>query len=88
MTIAGLAPNGTNVYRGSAASTRLLVGTAKGLAILERKPGGDWTRSSLQLDGSHISSMTIEPVHGGIFAGVHRGGVHYSADGGDRKSVV
>src|SRR5262249_9056554 len=34
------------------------------------------------LHGLHISSMLIEPMRGGLFAGVHRGGVHFSADGG------
>jgi photosystem II stability/assembly factor-like uncharacterized protein len=80
MTIACLAPNGMNVYRGSGAATRLLVGTAKGVAILERAPGQDWRQTGTMLEGQHISSMVMEPTKNGIFAGVHRGTVFYSPD--------
>ena len=72
MTTACLAPNGMNVYRGTAPATRLLVGTAKGVALFERAPGADWHLAGMTLEGLHISSMAIEPVHGGVFAGVHR----------------
>ena len=82
MTIACLAPNGMISFRGNAASTRLLVGTASGLDMLEREPGGNWRRGERKLEGRHISSLAIEPVNGGIFAGIHRGGVFYSGDGG------
>jgi photosystem II stability/assembly factor-like uncharacterized protein len=80
MTIACLAPNGMNVYRGEKASTRLLVGTAKGVAVLERAPGKDWSHTATMLEACHISSMVIEPVHGKVYAGVHRGGVFFSPD--------
>ena len=80
MTTACLAPNGMNVYRGDAASTRLLVGTSKGIALLERAPGQDWRPGPMALEGPHISSMVIEPVRGGLYAGVHRGGVMFSPD--------
>lgn len=80
MTTACLAPNGMNLYRGDAACTRLLVGTAKGVALLERAPGRDWSHSGTMLDGQHISSMMIEPVNGGVYAGIHRGGVFFSPD--------
>ena len=82
MTTACLAPNGMNVYRGSAAATRLLVGTANGVAVLERRSGADWRTTGMTLDGPHISSMLIDPVRGGVFAGVHRGKVYYSPDRG------
>ena len=80
MTTACLAPNGMNVYHGNAPATRLLVGTAKGVAVLERAPGQDWVHTGTMLEGSHISSMVMEPVSGGVFAGVHRGTVFYSPD--------
>lgn len=80
MTVACLAPNGTNVYHGDAPAARLLVGTAKGMAVLERAAGKGWSHSSTLLEGSHISSMVIEPIHNGVYAGVHRGGVFFSAD--------
>lgn len=83
MTIACLAPNGMNVYRGGQPATRLLVGTSKGIAVFERAPGQDWQRSATLLEGQHISSMVLEPVKGGIYAGVHRGAVYFSGDRGD-----
>jgi photosystem II stability/assembly factor-like uncharacterized protein len=82
MTTACLAPNGMNVYRGEAAARRLLVGTAKGVAVLERALGKDWSHAGTVLDDQHISSMLIEPVRGAVYAGVHRGGVFFSADSG------
>ena len=73
MTTACLAPNGMMVYRGDAACTRLLVGTAKGVSILERAPGQDWAVTGLTMEGYHISSFVLEPVNGGIYCGIHRG---------------
>jgi len=69
-----------SVYHGAAAPTRLLVGTAKGVTVLERAAGADWSPAGTTLDGVHISSLLIDPVHGGVYAGVHRGGVFFSAD--------
>lgn len=82
MSTACLAPNGMTVYPGAAPATRLLVGTAKGIVVFERAPGTDWRVTGSALDGHHISSMASEPVRGGLFAGVHRGGVFYSPDQG------
>ena len=82
MNTACLAPNGMSVYRGEGAASRLLVGTAKGVAVLERAPGQDWRLTGTELDGKHISSLLIEPVNGGVYAGVHRGGVFFSPDQG------
>jgi photosystem II stability/assembly factor-like uncharacterized protein len=80
MTIACLAPNGMNVYLGERPLTRLLVGTSKGAAVLERDTGRDWRMTDLMLEGHHISSFALEPVHGGLYAGVHRGTVFFSPD--------
>ena len=55
MTTACLAPNGMSVFRGDAPATRLLVGTAKGVAVFERTAGSDWKLSGTTLDGNHIS---------------------------------
>jgi photosystem II stability/assembly factor-like uncharacterized protein len=82
MNTACLAPNGMSVYRGAGAPNRLLVGTAKGIAVLERAAGNDWSLSGAALEDQHISSLLIEPVNGGLYAGVHRGGVFFSADQG------
>jgi photosystem II stability/assembly factor-like uncharacterized protein len=82
MTTACLAPNGMNVFRGAAPATRLLVGTTKGIAVLERTPDSDWRHTGATLEDVHVSSLLIDPVHGGIYAGIHRGGVFFSADDG------
>ena len=81
--IACLSPNGQNQTPMNAAPTRLLVATLKGVTILERdKPGAPWVDRGRMLDGHHVSSVTIEPKRGGVFAGMHSGGLFYSADGG------
>ena len=48
----------------------------------ERAPGGDWASKGLVLEGPHISSMAIDAVRGRVYAGVHGGGVFFSADQG------
>ena len=81
--IACLSPNGQNQDTGNSPATRLLVATLKGINILERdKPGAPWTDRGRVMDGHHCSSIMIEPKRGGIFAGMHSGGLYYSADGG------
>ena len=79
--LACLSPNGLNSYQGDAACDRLLVGTIAGVAVLE-KSQGVWRRSGTVLAGQHISSLLYEPKKGGLFAGVHRGRIHFSADQG------
>jgi photosystem II stability/assembly factor-like uncharacterized protein len=81
--IACLSPNGQNLNRGEAAPTRLLVATLRGINLLERpRPGAAWTDRGRTLDGHHCGSLMIEPKRGGIFAGMHSGGLYFSADGG------
>lgn len=85
-----LSPNGLNVYRNEQPATRLLVGTIDGVSVVERAaPGSAWKVAGRVLDGLHISSLMIEPVRGGIFAGSHivrdstsRGGLYFSPDRG------
>ena len=82
--IACLSPNGQNLCNGSEPPTRLLVATLKGINLLERDgPGAAWTDRGRTLDGHHCSSIMIEPKRGGVFAGMHSGGLYYSADGGE-----
>ena len=82
--IACLSPNGQNQIAGDAAPTRLLVATLKGINILERTGlGAPWTDRGRKMDGHHCSSILIEPRRSGIFAGMHSGGLYYSADGGE-----
>ncbi len=78
--LACLAPNGMNVFRGTSPVTCLLVGTIRGIAILDRSAKGDWSDSGIALEGHHISSTMIEPHRGMVFAAVHGGGVYRSDD--------
>lgn len=81
--IACLSPNGQNLNRGDAAPTRLLVATLRGVSVLERaQPDAAWSDRGRSLDGHHVSSLMIEPKRGGIFAGMHSGGLYFSGDGG------
>jgi photosystem II stability/assembly factor-like uncharacterized protein len=80
--IACLSPNGQNQNAGNAAATRLLVATLRGVSVLERAGTGSWADRGRKLEG-HCSSIMIEPRRGGIFAGMHSGGLFYSADGGE-----
>jgi photosystem II stability/assembly factor-like uncharacterized protein len=67
-----------------AAPTRLLVATLRGVSVLEReRSGAPWIDRGRKLEGHHCSSLMIEPRRGGVFAGMHSGGLHYSADGGE-----
>jgi photosystem II stability/assembly factor-like uncharacterized protein len=82
--IACLSPNGQIVLRGSEAPTRLIVATLRGVSVLERAAGDKpWTHRGRTLDGHHCSSVTLEPERGGVFAGMHSGGLWFSADGGE-----
>ena len=83
-----LSPNGLNVYRDEQPARRLLVGTIAGISILERA-GAGWAVAGRALEGTHISSLMIEPTRGGIFAGSHTvrdsaspGGLYVSEDSG------
>jgi photosystem II stability/assembly factor-like uncharacterized protein len=79
-----LSTNGVNVHRANAAPTRLLVATAGGLSILRREgPGAEWELVKTELRGKHPSALVMEPTRQGIFAGIHDGGLYYSADDGE-----
>jgi photosystem II stability/assembly factor-like uncharacterized protein len=78
-----LAPNGPTIYQADGPCTRLHVGTAEGVVTLEREaPGAAWRAARHSLAGKHISSLLLEPKRGGLFAGVHDGGLYASSDGG------
>jgi photosystem II stability/assembly factor-like uncharacterized protein len=81
--IACLSPNGQNLNAGDAPPNRLLVATLRGISVLERgAPGAAWVDRGLCLEGQHCGSLMIEPRRGGVFAGMHSGGLYFSADGG------
>jgi photosystem II stability/assembly factor-like uncharacterized protein len=85
-----LSPNGLNVYREPAPVTRLLVGTAEGVSVLEREsPSAAWKVTGHALEGMHIGALMIEPARGGVFAGsqilrdsTSPGGLYFSPDDG------
>jgi photosystem II stability/assembly factor-like uncharacterized protein len=82
--IACLSPNGQNIRRGDASPTRLLVATLRGVHLLEREsPGAPWIDRGRTLDGHHCGSLMVEPQRGGVFAGMHDGGLYFSPDGGE-----
>jgi photosystem II stability/assembly factor-like uncharacterized protein len=80
--IACLSPNGQNVCTGDGPVTRVLVATLRGVHVLERTATASWTDRGRTLDGRHCSSLMIEPRAGGVFAGMHDGGIVFSGDGG------
>jgi hypothetical protein len=82
--IACLSPNGQNVRHGGVPPTRLLVATIRGISVLEgERQGAPWSDRGRTLDGRHGSSLMLEPRQGGVFAGMHDGGLSFSADGGE-----
>jgi photosystem II stability/assembly factor-like uncharacterized protein len=78
-----LSPNGAELSRAEQPASRLLVGTIEGITLLDRpRPGAPWAVTGTTLPGKHISALLHEPGRDVIFAGVHRGGLHVSRDGG------
>ena len=80
MTVS-VSPNGTNYYATSVPSEEVLIGTADGAVSLTRS-GSGWQESGRTLRGKHVSSITIEPATGMVFAGTHGAGLWASKDGG------
>src|SRR5438309_1627365 len=78
---ATLAPNGATRYIGQDRCGRLHVATLDGVVTLERA-GTAWQVAGRALEGSHISCLLFEPGRGALFAGVNKGGLHASLDGG------
>jgi photosystem II stability/assembly factor-like uncharacterized protein len=82
--IACVSPNGQNRCYGAEPPTRLLVATIRGINVVEReRPGAPWTDRGRTLDGHHCGSIMVEPKRGGVFAGMHDGGLYFSGDGGE-----
>jgi photosystem II stability/assembly factor-like uncharacterized protein len=76
----GLSHGGSNIYRSPEPSTRVLVGTADGIALIERSSVG-WRVAHRALTDQHISAIVFEPESGLVFAGAFSGPVYASADG-------
>ena len=82
MTVS-VSPNGTNHYDTSTPANEVLIGTLNGVVSLTRSgPGAPWRESRRMLEGKHVGSIAVEPRSGAIFAGVHKGGLWASEDGG------
>ncbi len=77
-----LSPNGGTSYHLPAQPMRLIVGTTDGVMSLVRsESSGAWRIDQRSLRGKYISAMVSLPS-GHIFAGVYRGGIYRSQDGG------
>jgi photosystem II stability/assembly factor-like uncharacterized protein len=76
----GLSHGGTTSYSNPAPSRDLLVATLDGIVTLRRADSG-WTIANRALAGNHISSI-IFPQPDVVLAGIFKGGIVMSRDGG------
>ena len=77
-----LTTNGPSVYRTPSPTEELVVATADGVATLRRQSSGEWVLTNRALAGRQVSAVLREPRQGALFAGLHKGGVYASCDGG------
>ena len=76
-----LSHGGPTIYTSATPADRVLVGTMKGIAVLERE-GDGWREADRVLEDLHVHAIYIEPESGMIFAGAKQGSLHASTDGG------
>ncbi len=72
---------GNTIYSSGSLSTEVLVGTQDGVAIIKRD-GSGWKVTNQSLKGKHIHALLFEEESGQWFAGVNKGSIFASADGG------
>jgi photosystem II stability/assembly factor-like uncharacterized protein len=78
-----LSHGGPTIYRSSAPSKQVLVGTIQGVVCIERDANGPgWHVASRTLTDKHIHALLIEPNSGTIFAGANHGSMFASSDDG------
>jgi photosystem II stability/assembly factor-like uncharacterized protein len=78
-----LSHGGPTIFRSPSRSAQVLVGTIRGVTCMERDAhGSGWHVAHESLTGQHIHALLIEPESGTVFAGVNRGGIYASDDGG------
>lgn len=77
----GLSHGGTTIYSSPALSNKILVGTAQGIAAIERN-GAEWRVAHRAVTDKHFSAIIKEPESGLTFAGAFHGGVWVSDDEG------
>src|SRR5581483_8848959 len=81
--VIALSHGGSNIYASPELSDEVLVGSIEGVVTITRaSAGSEWRVAHTSLEGSHVSSLVIEPESGLVFAGVFHGGVYASSDGG------
>jgi photosystem II stability/assembly factor-like uncharacterized protein len=78
-----LSHGGPTIYQSQEPSRRVLVGTARGVASLDREADG-WRVAGYSLADKHISALLLEPSSGLVFAGAYKdGSLWASNDGGE-----
>lgn len=77
-----LSHGGPTMYGGDSRADEILIGTVGGVFNLQRKNDSKWEVAWKSLEANHVSSIQFEPQSKMAFAGVYRGGVFASADGG------
>lgn len=78
-----LSTNGPTQSTSDAPPRRLLVATTHGINVIERQGvSSPWETTGRVLEDKHVSALMEVPRGGGIFAGVHNGGLYHSADDG------
>src|SRR5262245_61775020 len=82
MTIT-LSHGGPTIYRSSAPSRQVLVGTIEGVVRIERDSSGPaWHVADRSLTDKPVHANLLEPDCGTVFAGMKQGSVFASQDGG------
>ncbi len=76
-----LSHGGPNLYKGSEAPDRLLVGTLDGVTSMTQS-AGKWGDAGRYLSGKHVSAILDLTAQGVLFAGTHGDGLYRSRDAG------
>ncbi len=72
---------GETIYASGSLTNDVLVGTLDGVITIERDDPG-WRITNRALKGKHIHALLFEEESGQWFAGVNKGGIFASSDGG------
>jgi len=73
------------IYSSIALSNEVLVGTLDGVVQIERD-GSSWRVAGRSLEGLHVHALLLEEESGTWFAGIKKGGIYASTDGGSTWS--
>jgi photosystem II stability/assembly factor-like uncharacterized protein len=78
-----LSHGGPTIFRSSAPSQQVLVGTIDGVVCIERDAAGSgWHVAYRALPEKHIHALLVESDSGTVLAGVNQGAIFASTDGG------